>query len=136
MYTLLLLLLLKHAFADFVIQGRLFPGNKQFFWSKKLHIHGMDHGIGTLIVFLVFVLIYWLNNFDQVFNYLFLITPLLFGFFDYLLHVIIDWIKNQFVKENNLSQNERLFWIISGFDQMLHYLCYWFYVLLFDLYFF
>lgn len=54
MEFLLLLLLLKHAVVDLALQGYI-SGTKIDYFGRKLFIHSIQHGFGTLLVVSPFV---------------------------------------------------------------------------------
>ena len=125
------LLLVKHFISDFALQGRIkLPHDKHLWKSKKGHLHALDHAIGTALVFL-FGASYAYANGQVIF-----ITILLFPIIDYVLHFIVDWCKANFVLANDIKQQDRAFWILTSFDQILHASTYLLIVVLFDIYFF
>lgn len=125
------LLIVKHFICDFALQGR-FKGahTKHLLTSRKGHLHAIDHGVGTALVFL-FASSWVITQGKTIF-----VTIILFGILDYMLHFLIDWLKNNFIVANNMNQSQRQFWILSCVDQCLHATCYLVYVVLFDIYFF
>ena len=131
LYTLLFLLMIKHFVCDFALQGR-FPQthDKHKLTSIKGHLHALDHGLGTALVFL-FVSSWAFAQGQPIF-----ITIILFGVLDYIAHFKIDWLKNNFVRANDWKQSSRQFWILTSIDQCLHTLTYLVFVIVFDIYFF
>jgi len=136
MYFLLFALLVKHQIADLILQGRLkkIPGNKAQFTQKRLQVHGLDHSIGTLIVFSIAVI--WLTLTGNDTKWYYIIVPFCFAIGDHLLHCVIDMMKNKYVTKHNYHHGMREFWVVSGIDQICHISCYVFYVWLFDKYIF
>jgi hypothetical protein len=43
---------------------------------------------------------------------------------EFLLHYHLDWIKEQFVKSQNVDPNSAVFWRAIGMDQLAHGLTY------------
>lgn len=129
--TIFYLLIIKHFICDFALQGRFKqPTYKWLLTSRKGHLHALDHAVGTALVFLL-ASVWLLGTGKTIF-----ITIILFAVLDHVLHFTIDWLKNNFVKANDMKQSERQFWILSCVDQCLHTTCYLVYVILFDIYFF
>lgn len=116
MSLLFFLLLLKHAIADLCLQGYIKGPSKKYYFSRKLIIHSLHHGIGTFIVLIPFV-----NQIEFAF---------LLGFLDMFLHWQIDYCKTQCVTKFNVNSNSRGFWWIQGIDQSAHYSCYFLIVFL------
>ena len=125
------LLIVKHFVCDFALQGR-FPQthDKHLLTSRKGHLHATDHAMGTALVFL-FASSWALAQGQTIFT-----TIVVFAVLDYVLHFTIDWLKNNFVRENGWKQSGRPFWILTSIDQCMHTVCYLLYVILFDIYFF
>tara|TARA_R100000030_G_scaffold49484_1_gene37338 strand:- start:13 stop:411 length:399 start_codon:yes stop_codon:yes gene_type:complete len=129
--TILFLLMVKHFVCDFALQGR-FPGpnDKYLLTSRRARLHSLDHAIGTSLVFL-FVASFLFAQGVTVFA-----SILLFPVLDFVFHFTIDWLKNNFVKANNMEMESRQFWILTSIDQILHTVTYLVLVLLFDKLFF
>jgi len=126
------LLIVKHFVCDFALQGRFDKyviHDKHSLTSRKGHLHATDHAVGTALVFL-FVSSWALAQGQTIFT-----TIIVFAVMDYVLHFTIDWLKNNFVLENNMDKSGRPFWILTSVDQCLHTTCYLLYVILFDIYF-
>lgn len=126
------LLMVKHFVCDFALQGRFAKKthDKHLLTSHLGHLHALDHGIGTALVFL-FVASWAFAQGHAIF-----VTIILFGILDYVMHFLIDWLKNNFVVSNGWKQSNREFWILTSVDQSLHTLSYFLIVILFDIYFF
>ena len=129
--TILFLLMVKDFVCDFALQGR-FPGpnDKYLLTSRRARLHSLDHAIGTSLVFL-FVASFLFAQGVTVFA-----SILLFPVLDFVFHFTIDWLKNNFVKANNMEMESRQFWILTSIDQILHTVTYLVLVLLFDKLFF
>ena len=113
METLLLLLLLqiKHWYADFKIQTYM-QTVKKGVWLHPVGIsHSMDHMIGSLITLAVFDLFFTLNMFAVIW------LTIIEG----VLHYIIDFVK---VKYGCKDNTKPLFWNQFGLDQLAHQLTY------------
>lgn len=106
---ILLLLLIKHAIADLGLQGYI-EGTKDKYFSAKLWIHGLHHGIGTFIVLAI-------CQIDGL-------TAISLAFLDIFLHCQIDYIKTRYITRRNINFETREFWWIQAVDQILHYLTY------------
>ena len=124
-------MIIKHFVCDFALQGRFKETHdKHLLTSRKGHFHALDHAVGTALVFLL-ASVWLLGQGQTIF-----VTIILFGILDYVFHFTIDWLKNNFVRANDMKQSESQFWILSCVDQCLHTTCYLVYVILFDIYFF
>ena len=125
------LLIVKHFVCDFALQGRLkMIHDKHLLTSHKGHLHALDHAVGTALIFL-FASSWALAQGQTIFT-----TIVVFAVLDYILHFIIDWLKNNFVKANNWTHQNRQFWILTSIDQIFHTTSYLVIVLLFDKFFF
>lgn len=72
--------------------------------------HAAVHGVGTLLVLTPFVSV---------------TAALQFALLDMLIHYHVDWAKMSIGKRYNLRpDNSDWFWILLGFDQLLHHLTY------------
>ena len=110
MFEALVWLFVKHFVCDFPLQA--------FSWMYRNkgdygHIggvaHSVLHGVGTFIV-----LAFWLG-----------IDAWMFALADAVIHYHIDWAKmNANNKLNLKADNSEWFWILLGFDQLLHHLTY------------
>ena len=129
--TIFFLLSIKHNICDFALQGRLFKQvrDKHLLTSVGGHLHALDHAIGTALIFL-FASSWAISQGQTIFT-----SIIVFAVMDYVLHFIIDCLKNNFVKENKMDKSQRSFWILTSIDQCLHITCYLLYVILFDIYF-
>jgi len=125
------LLIIKHFVCDFALQGRFSQTHdKHLLTSHKGHLHATDHAVGTALVFL-FASSWALAQGQKIFT-----TIIVFAVLDYILHFLVDWLKNNFVLANNWEAESRSFWILTSIDQCMHTVCYLLYVILFDIYFF
>jgi hypothetical protein len=111
MFVALLGLFIKHFICDFPLQ--MFPWMYQN-KGRYLHLGGIVHsglhGIGTFVVLLFFI--------DSG-------EALLFASIDLLLHYHIDWAKMNLSHHYDLKpNNSEWFWVLLGFDQLLHHLTY------------
>lgn len=129
--TVFFLLVIKHFVCDFALQGRFKQTHdKHLLTSEKGHRHALDHAVGTALIF-VFVSSWALAQGQTIFT-----TIVVFAVLDYVLHFIVDYLKNNFVRANDMKQSERQYWILTSVDQCMHTVCYFLYVILFDIYFF
>lgn len=106
---ILFMLMLKHAICDLGIQSFRTPTNKSRYFDKGLHLHSMDHGIGTFIVLLFFI------------NPLY---ALVYAVVDYVFHWHIDCTKTTIARKYNWTKEGKPFWRLQTFDQMAHYATY------------
>lgn len=109
----LFFLLIKHTIADLGLQGYISGTSKRFYFDKKLWVHGIHHGLGTISVAVFFVDIN---------------TAILLGILDLVLHWQIDYIKSKYIQYKELKSADRHFWWVQSIDQALHYCCYLWYV--------
>jgi hypothetical protein len=108
---LLLLLQIKHWYADFVIQTYM-QTVKKGVWLNPIGIsHSVDHIWGTLTVLLI------LNFVVPISAWLILIIALAEG----IIHYFIDFVK---VKYGCKDNTKPLFWNQFGMDQLAHQTCY------------
>lgn len=110
--NVLFLLLIKHFVCDFPLQA--FPyqyRNKGTYGHLGGILHSSIHIVGSMLVLFWFVdvkLACMLSLFDGIMNY----------------H--IDWAKMNVGKKFNLKpDNSEWFWILMGFDQLLHVITYY-----------
>ncbi len=110
MFTALLWLFVKHFICDFPLQ--VFPWmyhNKGKYGHPGGLAHAGLHGVGTLTV-----LAFWLGT-----------DAWMFALADAVIHYHIDWAKMNTSQRFNLKpDNSDWFWILLGFDQLLHHLTY------------
>lgn len=108
---LLLLLQVKHWYADFKIQTYM-QTVKKGVWLDPVGVsHSLDHVYTTMIAALVFSLFYT-------------VSPLLIifvAFAEGILHYIIDYIKVRYGCKDNTKP---LFWNQFGLDQLAHQITY------------
>lgn len=112
---MILWFMVKHFICDFPLQA--FPymyKNKGTYGHLGGLLHAHIHGLGTLIV---------LSCFGVVGEVLGAIVML-----DIILHYHIDYAKMKIGRVLDLRpDNSEWFWILLGFDQLLHFLCYYFF---------
>ena len=102
----LVLLLIKHWYIDFVDQSNEEIAKKGDYLHWLGIRHSFKHGILTAIIFLYFTHPAY---------------ALLAGLFDTIIHYHIDYFKVRF-GEGNI--NNKRFWIHLGLDQLLHQMTY------------
>lgn len=111
MFEALLGLFIKHFICDFPLQ--MFPwlyNNKGRYLHPGGIVHAGLHGIGTFIVLALFI--------DSS-------AAITYAIIDVLVHYHIDWGKMNLTKKFNLQpNNSEWFWVLLGFDQLLHHLTY------------
>lgn len=98
----------KHFVCDFLLQHRYQWQNKGKYGHGGGLLHAAIHAVGT------FVVMVWVSLEMGIW------TALVDG----LIHYHIDWLKAQLGARLNLTYSCRLYWILFGLDQMLHYLTY------------
>ena len=110
MFEALLGLFIKHFICDFPLQ--MFPWlykNKGSYLHPGGIVHAGLHGIGTALVLAPFIGT----------------SAITFGLIDMLVHYHIDWAKMNLSKRYDLNpNNSEWFWVLLGFDQLLHHLTY------------
>ena len=108
---LLLLLQIKHWYADFKIQTYM-QTVKKGVWMDPVGIsHSLDHVWGTMLALMIFSLFY------TVYPILIVIIAVVEG----IIHYFIDYTK---VKYGCKDNTKPLFWNQFGLDQLAHQLCY------------
>jgi hypothetical protein len=104
---LLLLLQIKHCYADFVLQTYM-QTVKKGVWMDPIGLsHTVDHVYCTLIALLVFSLFVPLNAF----------SILLVSFVEGIIHYLVDYSK---VKYGSKDNTKPIFWTQFGLDQLAH----------------
>ncbi len=109
--ALLVLLQIKHWYADFVIQTYM-QTVKKGVWLDPIGIsHSLDHVCSTLVIFMVF------NIFHPISALSIIVLSLIEG----IIHYTIDFVK---VKYGCKDNTKPLFWNQFGMDQLAHQLTY------------
>lgn len=103
-------LFIKHFICDFPLQANPWMyRNKGTYGHFGGITHSALHGAGTLLVLVAFI--------GSAAIHLALI--------DAVVHYHIDWAKMNFSSRHDLQpNNSEWFWILLGFDQLLHHLTY------------
>lgn len=100
----------KHFIADFILQRRYQFMNKGIYGHPGGLLHAGIHGVGTVLVLAFFLPI---------------LTALLIGLGEAVIHYHIDWAKVRWNKRLNLDPKEgNEYWFLFGFDQYLHQMTY------------
>jgi len=106
--SLYLLFQLKHFICDFLLQTdwiAINKGNPNKEGCKALLIHCAYHGVGTLLIALLFApALWWL------------------AFIDFVIHGIIDYIKSNITRIKKWKTTDTSFWWALGVDQAAHHL--------------
>ncbi|PKO46024.1 MAG: DUF3307 domain-containing protein [Betaproteobacteria bacterium HGW-Betaproteobacteria-22] len=110
MFELLLGLFIKHFIVDFPLQACPWIYRNKYIYG---HIGGLFHaglhGSGTYLI-----LYFWLGT-----------DAWALALLDLIAHYHIDWAKmNIAIKFKLNANNSEWFWILLGFDQLLHHLTY------------
>ncbi len=110
MFEALLWLFIKHFICDFPLQAFSWMyRNKGTYGHAGGLTHAALHGLGTFAV-----LFFWLGTHAWI-----------YALADAAIHYHIDWAKMNISKKLDLrSDNSEWFWILLGFDQLLHHLTY------------
>ncbi len=104
---LLLLLQIKHCYADFVLQTDM-QTVKKGVWMDPIGLsHTVDHVYCTLIALLVFSLFVSLSAF----------SILLVSVVEGVIHYLVDYSK---VKYGSKDNTKPIFWTQFGLDQLAH----------------
>lgn len=108
--AILFWLLIKHFVCDFPLQMTPWMyRNKGTYGHPGGVAHAAIHSTGTLLVLLA-------------------LAPehaVLLAAFDYLMHYHVDYLKVRIGQAHNLKpDNSEWFWVLLGFDQLLHQLTY------------
>jgi hypothetical protein len=108
---LLLLLQIKHCYADFVLQTYAQTVRKGIYRDPVGISHSLDHVWTSMVVLLIFTLYCPLPPMAVV------LVPLVEG----IIHYHIDWTKVHYgIKDNTKPK----FWSQFGYDQLAHQLTY------------
>lgn len=113
----LLMLLLKHAIVDLGVQSQLTNIDKSRYLGNG-HIHYMHHGVSTLVVAALFLPV---------------IPAILCACIDYFVHWQIDYSKHKMNNFFRISPGSTAWWYINSIDQCLHFLTYYFLVIIWRL---
>ncbi len=110
MFEALFLLFIKHFVCDFPLQANPWIyRNKGTYMHPGGIAHAGIHALGTLLVLVPFI--------GSV--------SVLYAAIDMLVHYHIDWAKMNISKRYDLQPNNSdRFWILLGFDQLLHHITY------------
>jgi Protein of unknown function (DUF3307) len=110
MFEALFLLFIKHFICDFPLQATPWMyRNKGVYMHLGGIAHASIHALGTLIVLAPFI-----GS-----------LAVMYAAIDMLVHYHIDWAKMNVSKRYDLQpNNSERFWILLGFDQLLHHITY------------
>jgi len=111
---LLAAILVKHFVCDFLLQAHPYQYlNKGTYGHPGGILHASIHGVGMFLV-----LVWFLPVFSVMLSAMI--------WLDMVTHYHIDWAKMNIGKKYNLKpDNSEWFWILLGFDQLLHMATYW-----------
>lgn len=107
MIALLVEFFIKHFLADFVFQTKYQWSNKGTFLHPGGLLHSGIHAALTTLILLI--------N-DVCFVELILL--------DFVSHYVIDYCKVNINRKFNFTPDTYGFWVMTGLDQLLHYLTY------------
>lgn len=110
MFEALFLLFIKHFICDFPLQANPWLyRNKGTYMHPGGIAHAGIHALGTLLVLAPFI-----GS-----------ASVMYAAIDMLVHYHIDWAKMNISKRYDLQpNNSERFWILLGFDQLLHHITY------------
>ena len=110
MFEALFFLFIKHFICDFPLQATPWMyRNKGMYMHPGGIAHAGVHAVGTLLVLAPF-----LGT-----------SAIMYAAIDMLMHYHIDWAKMSVGKRYDLQpNNSERFWILLGFDQLLHHITY------------
>jgi hypothetical protein len=110
LFEALFLLFIKHFICDFPLQANPWLyRNKGTYMHPGGIAHACIHALGTLLVLAPFI-----GS-----------LSMLYAAIDMLVHYHIDWAKMNISKRYDLQpNNSERFWILLGFDQLLHHITY------------
>ena len=109
--VLLLLLQIKHWYADFMIQTYEQTVKKGIYFNIVGIGHSIDHVCATLVALLLF----------HIFVPLSYITIILISLLEGAIHYHIDWVK---VRYGSKDMFKPAFWCQFGMDQLAHQITY------------
>jgi hypothetical protein len=109
--TIILLLQIKHWYADFWIQSYAQTVKKGVYGDPIGISHTLEHVIGTLLALLIASFFYSIP----------VSLILLCGFLDLILHYHIDYVKMHYGTKDNKTTR---YWREFGLDQFAHQLTY------------
>lgn len=118
------LFLVKHFICDFPLQAFPFMyNNKGDYGHPGGLLHAGIHGAGTLLIVMGGLL--WLQGIENTFTFLNINIMCTLALTDMLVHYHIDWAKMRINKAMEWTPtNSEKFWVLMGFDQLLHNLTY------------
>ena len=108
--VLILLLQIKHLFADFFLQTPAMLKNREVYWHMGRAAHAGVHAIGSILVLAIMGTPMSL-----------LVTLVVVEF---IVHFHIDWGKARFTEDRNLTPTDAAYWYANGVDQALHQFTY------------
>jgi len=114
-FTLLVLLQIKHWYIDFVNQTPEEVKYKGVFLDIRGIKHSFKQGLGTFVALCIW-LILMDGTIGKYLPYIFILS-----FADFVLHYHIDWTKMNY---GNRDITTPAFWNHLGLDQMAHQFCY------------
>lgn len=107
---LIVLLQIKHMFADFFLQTPKMLSGRGEYWHMGRAQHAGVHVLGSIIAFVIIG------------------APVLFTVLivaiEWVIHFNIDFFKGRYNDEKELNPSQALFWFAFGVDQALHQLTY------------
>ncbi len=108
---LILLLQIKHWYADFKIQTYMQTVKKGIWLDPIGMTHSRDHILATLVALFIF----------NLFVPISVLLAISVAFVEGIIHYMIDFVK---VKYGCKDNTKPLFWNQFGLDQLSHQLCY------------
>ncbi len=106
-----LLLMVKHAIVDLGFQPFGLGATKLHYFGWPAHKqHYIPHGVLTMLVMALYTDVE---------------VSVLLGLLDYVLHWHTDYFKTNIREYFGWKSNQRQFWVLNMFDQILHFLGYY-----------
>lgn len=115
------LLLIKHFLVDFILQTKWQATNKGTYGHPAGTLHAVLHYMFTFVI-VYGIFIHNPKLWPVPFELQLMSVGL--GLLDGVLHYHIDWAKVNINKYYKLGTNNKYYWWLLGFDQLLHQLTY------------
>lgn len=107
--ALLGLLFFKHFLCDYLLQSQAMLRDKHDLRASGPYLHSGLHALSSGLILLAFAP-WWL--------------ALAIAVAEFVLHVLLDWGKAQWVRRQTLTETHPRYWHLFGLDQLFHTLTY------------
>jgi len=115
-------ILFIHWIADFILQTHWQASNKSKRWDALL-MHTGSYSIASMILIMCFYFIPVLKEFDPVNSIIVLfLLGFLYGLSAFIFHTITDYFTSRWTSKLYAKGDFHNFFVVIGFDQLLHYL--------------